>query len=311
MKKVNLKHLCIVIIVQSYISFLCGSPVTNIINNPQLLDYLIKAHIIQLMHQEPQTIYIVIEESHLNHFKSFISDIIKNEIEEKSKGTPGDRLSTGLLKCYKKLCNDNNNVFFVEDILGALPNLIIGLQNMKTKAPRPSLSNPVVGPEACSLVTVESLLNEILQKLIQCCTITSDDFNSTFSTIQDIKNTLTTCCEEFLQDFQYTWTILASGFNSTFSVLEAVDGDLTNCCNTMLAKLATIENQVAALSATIVDMQTDVDGITNAVNNSVSIFATIMTTFNACCVTIDSINNTANHITCVATCLAPLCGPQC
>lgn len=300
MKQINiLKFLFIMIILQSHISFLYGTTINTASNNSQLLQHALPS----MLTEEDLDTLITIENP---HFKSVVAFVIENALEQGIDNL----LSDGLLRCYIQLCK-NNNTFLARDLIDALPNIMIQLNQMKTKAPRPSLPNPVVGPEACNVSIVENLLNEILRNLTTCCNNAAIDFSGTYSAIQDIKNTLTACCNNILSDFQQTWTILAADFNGTFSLLEELDGDLNNCCNIMLAKLATIESEVTTLETAINSIEIDVNTISALISESATIFDEITAAFNICCNTIEGINNTANHVSCLAACIAVLCEPVC
>ncbi|MGE0010598.1 MAG: hypothetical protein AB7S89_07375, partial [Candidatus Babeliales bacterium] len=84
--------------------------------------------------------------------------------------------------------------------------------------------------------------NEILNTL-------SRDFSQTFSLIDDLNNTLTTCCAQTQSNFEFTWSLienLATGsigfccneilntlsrdFSQTFSLIIDLNNTLTTCC---------------------------------------------------------------------------------
>jgi hypothetical protein len=72
--------------------------------------------------------------------------------------------------------------------------------------------------------TLQDIKNNI------CCTNLAEDFNGTSTALNDIKNSFTTCCAEILGDFQATWSVLAEGFNGTFTEIVDLNASLTECC---------------------------------------------------------------------------------
>lgn len=302
MKQSNiLKFILITITLQTYLS-LYGNIVNDSISNPQFLDDLIKTYAVQC-NLEKENSFITIADP---DFKSFVTCIVEGALEERTH----NNLSNGLLTCYKQLCNDNNT-FAMDDLLDALPNLIIELHNMKARGPRPSSSNAVAGQQTCDLSAIENLLNQLLAKLIQCCNTIIADFNGTYSALFDLKNTLTICCEDVLKDFQETWTILGAGFNGTFSLLNTIGIELSNCCSAMIAGLSSIVSELSTIETTINTIEETVDSIEVEVTSLLSAMAVYEAVVIACCEIVGSpaggIINTANHISCLLSCYDPPC----
>lgn len=296
MKQFNiLKFLFITIILQAHFSFLHGNIVNDGVNDSQLLDYLIKTYAIQST-LEKENSFITVENP---DFKYFVTCMVEDALEEETD----NNLPDGLVKCYKQLCNDDNT-FAIKDLLDALPSLITRLHEIK----RGINFSPFLKPKPCDLSGIENALNEILAKLIQCCSTISADFNGTYSAIQDIKSTLTECCANFLKDFQETWTILNAGFNNTFSTLDIIDVDLTNCCDTILGLIFDIEQELGVINTTLLPtlqtnvniLHTDVSDLQTEINDLAAIFTT-------CCNAILELKDDFTFIACMASCIAPTC----
>lgn len=169
-------------------------------------------------------------------------------------------------RCYKAL-QENAQLVKIEDLLVTLIFIINHkapgiLSHEHIRAPRPTTfhdNNPIVEPLiSCDLDQLMELLEFLRNIIIFCCdqleqdfenfffTLTviinnlntycnlitaTSSFETTFTALQDIKNTLTTCCANITLDFEATWTILAAGFSATFTEISDIKNTLTACCD--------------------------------------------------------------------------------
>lgn len=306
MKRFNiLKILTVVFVLQGYIFPLQGIKTSsdNAISNPQLFDYVTKIYTMQttLKKEHPENTHITIEDP---NFSSFVFCIVENSSKKETE------LSSGLLKCYKQL-RDGNNTFSIEDVLDALPSLLTELQEIEAKAPRPSISNAVVGEGVCDLAAIDALLYAILTKLSLCCNTNTADFNGTFSALFDLKNTLTTCCSDVFSDFQQTWTILSAGFNGTFSLVNKVIIDLTNCCNAVIAGLSVVETDLDVSNVDASNIRNTVVSTLTVATSTEASFASLLALIIVCCNNVNDINSLANCASCILACYNEVCEAEC
>jgi len=207
--------------------------------------------------EDCQTAYVTIENP---IFKSYILFLIEKGLEDGAEQS----FSNGLLECYEKIVQ-NNNEFSIDDLKEAFTELIEGLQYLQTKAPRPIISNPIVGPPTCDLSEINTLLHEIRALIVGCCNNSTLSFNSTFTALYDLQNTLTVCCENITNEFDATFTVLYNlqntltacclnvvndfngtfsalhfGFNSTFSLLSAEFGTIDSTIEVITTDINTI-----------------------------------------------------------------------
>ena len=266
-------------------------------------------------------------------FKIFIDSIIKKAFLHEEEHL----LSPGLLNCYERYSqNENCTSMHLSDLIIALPELLKEL-DVQLKAPRPSPShNGIAGPITCDLSQILSFLEMLKAKIDFCCqqqldccaelisdfqqtwtilaaistitasvdfssvfTVIQTGFNGTFSTLQDIKNTITACCENITNEFQQTWTILAAistvtasvdlspvftvineGFNSTFSSLQDIKNTITACCANIKSEFQQTWTILAAgfngTFSAIEEINTDAAG-------TFSSLVDIKNTITACC----------------------------
>jgi len=81
-----------------------------------------------------------------------------------------------------------------------------------------------------------TILNEIEIKIDNIGTVTAEvDLSGVFTSINDLKETVTECCAEIFEDFRETWTILedikettCDKFEQTWTVLDRISGALCN-----------------------------------------------------------------------------------
>ncbi len=212
------------------------------------------------------------------HFKLFVVAVVENALQE---GVV-HKLSPGLLQCYENIIYDKN-VFLTEDLISAFPDLEHALEKAQSEALRINIGQPWAENMHCDLSAVANFLHEKVHSLVvSCCNANTVGFNSTFTTLFDIKNTLTACCNSIVNDFNGTFSVLSVGFNSTYSILyngfsinvglnnylnelinlEILIGSCFNlagsqlaiCCATMTDLLVTISQELSFLEGPLANL---------------------------------------------------------
>ncbi len=177
-----------------------------------------------------------------------------------------DNIPEEINRCYQALHEKAQSVKINDLIITLMysidykaPGLLL---HKSLRAPRPNASqnnNSVVGPIInCDLHQLTELLEFLRILITLCCEQLEQDFNilfsdlttilnnlntycilitatsdfqGTFTTIQDIKNTLTTCCANITLDFEATWTSIFAGFATTFTEISDIKNTFTICCD--------------------------------------------------------------------------------
>jgi hypothetical protein len=192
--------------------------------------------------------------------EKFVAIIVKDAVT----GGKEANLSGNLLLFCEKVLTEKKD-FSPEELSLAMPELLSLLSEKieQTKAPRldapGSADGSIVGPLIdCNLDEVIALLNQIIALINQCCAMIFVDFNGVFTTLVDIKNTLTidfngtfTALFDIKNtltiDFNGTFTELTEIFNTltvdfagTFTELDDIFNTLTTCCDGTFTALAEI-----------------------------------------------------------------------
>jgi hypothetical protein len=210
-----------------------------------------------------------------------LKELFRAVIEYAYETNTVHELPQGVINSCKALENDASTLY-MPDLAEALPIIIEKMadpmmQQMLLRAARidaPGTDGAVVGPLLdCNVDKIVPLLNKLLQTIHECCaqlefdfkgvftvlsnlmaSVTCDfssvfsaittNFNGTFSVLNDIQDTLTTCCAQLEFDFDGTFSVLAeiecdlssvfsvitTNFNGTFTVLTDIQDTLTTCC---------------------------------------------------------------------------------
>jgi hypothetical protein len=220
-------------------------------------------------------------------------------------------LPQGLLNCYEAVENDASSLYIL-DLAEALPVVIEKMMDpmIFPRASRPDAADfgdgSIVGPLLeCNIDKAVRLLNQLLKVVNECCAALEFDFsgvfttlsnliasatcdftsvfsivntniNGTFTELNDIKDTLTTCCNQLESDFDGTFTALANlvatascdftavfsqltmDFNGTFSVLDDIKNSLTLCCDQLESDF---EGTFTALASLIISVSCDITSL--------------------------------------------------
>jgi hypothetical protein len=253
-------------------------------------------------------------------------------------------LPQGLINCCKALENDASTVY-MPHLTEALPFIIEKMMDpimlhMLSRAPRldePGTDGAFVGPLlACNIDKVVQLLNQLLKTVNECCaeleldfsgvftvltslgatatcdftavfSVIDENFGGTFTKLNDIKNTLTTCCAQLEFDFDGTFSVLAAlattitcdftsvfslvntNFGGTFTELNDIKNTLTTCCEQLESNFDGTFTVLAHLSLTaICDLTPVFTVLTANFEGTFTELNDIKNTFTACCDNVES-----------------------
>jgi hypothetical protein len=271
-----------------------------------------------------------------------LKEVFRMVIEYTYETNRFHELPQGLINCCKALENDATSLY-MPDLMEALPMVIEkmgdpALQQIWLRAPRidsPGNDGTFVGPVLnCNFNQAVQLLNKLLKNINACCGQLKFDFNGvftalssliasatcdfttvfsllntsfsgTFTELNDINNTLTTCCAALELDFNGTFSVLSNlvttatcdftvvfsilntNFSGTFTELNDIKNTLTTCCGAL-------EFNFDGTFTVIADL------IANATCDFTSVFSIIITNFNGTFSVLDDIKNS------LTTCCAAL-----
>jgi hypothetical protein len=274
------------------------------------------------------------------------------------------QLSQGFINCCKALENDEP-LLYVPDLAEALPFVIKAMTDpmmhaQLSRAARPDApgsDNAIVGPLlGCDLNEVVQLLNKLLKTINECCAALEFDFSGvftaissliasatcnvtatfsavnanfsgTFTALNDLQNTLTTCCSELEFDFSGVFTALATlvasstcdfnsiftfigvNFEGTFTELNDIQNTLTECC---LQSAIDFSGIFTALAHLVADATCDFSEALTIFNNVANFQGTftelddIKNTLTTCClqssIDFSGIFTALSHLEVTATC---------
>lgn len=103
----------------------------------------------------------------------------------------------------------------------------------------------------------------ILANLSVSCTAVVD--------LTPVFTALDACCSNINNEFQQTWSILGAGFNGTFSTLQDIKNTLTNCCDNFNGTYSAIADLKITLSTDFYQTWTILAAIANAGCSNTSI----------------------------------------
>jgi hypothetical protein len=141
-------------------------------------------------------------------------------------------------------------------------------------------------------------------------TAVNASFDGTFTALQDIKNTLTTCCTALESNFDATFTVLAhltnfvesvtcdftsvfsvlvTNFNGTFSILQDIKDTLTTCCITLESGFEGTFTELANLETTVTcNLAPLFIVLTANFNGTFTVLEDIKDTLTICCAQLES-----------------------
>ena len=188
--------------------------------------------------------------------------LLQNLLEYTLQSINIETASQGLLRSYKRLI-DNEHTVFVADLIQALPELMLALENETFKAPRPSAyataDGSLVGPLlTCNTSDITELLKNIKSILLQCCLNQQtccaeilENFQETFTILADIKNTILTT--SIIADCNGTFSVINAGFEGTFTTLTEINNTLTECCADIAGNFADTFTVLADIKNTLTE----------------------------------------------------------
>jgi len=110
----------------------------------------------------------------------------------------------------------------------------------------------------CSFTTISE--TEETSTLIECCEQTRENFELTWSLIEELKSSFT-CCDEILTEIAMTQSLISeccqvtqSNFEFSWEKLDTIEQSIQDCCNQLSNTINNDSNEILSQVLTVISM---------------------------------------------------------